>query len=214
MARIAIISAACAFVLAFSATLAVAEETPEEMAARDAAVVQACLDVAEARRAAAEAAEDSNAVSPGEAQKEKKTGPEGHLDAAALMAGYAPESCIGVVSDPCMETEEASSTNGMMNCYGRESEVWDTRLNASYRERMATQTGSATNAVTDAMEAGQLRKIQAAWIPFRDATCEVLHSDGIPIYGSLSRVDGVYCTMVLTARQALWMEGLLKLGFE
>ena len=213
MNRIAVAGAAWALAMAVSATLAAAEESPEEMLARDAAVVQACLDVAEARRVAADAAEDSNAVSPGETQKEKKSGPEGHLDAAALMAGYAPESCIGVVSDPCMETEEASSTNGMMNCYGRESEVWDARLNASYRERMAPQTGP-TNVVTDALEARQLRKIQAAWIPFRDATCEVLYSDGIPIYGSLGRVDGVYCIMVLTARQALWMEGLLKLGFE
>jgi uncharacterized protein YecT (DUF1311 family) len=213
MARIAIFSAACAFAMAVCATLAAAEESPEEMLARDAAVVQACLDVAEARRVAADAAETANVASPGAPDEAKKAGPEGHLEAAALLAGYAAESCIGVVSDPCMETEEASSTYGMMNCYGREAEVWDARLNASYRERMAPQTGP-TNAVTDAMEARQLRKIQAAWIPFRDATCEVLYSDGIPIYGSLGRVDGVYCTMVLTARQALWMEGLLKLGFE
>jgi uncharacterized protein YecT (DUF1311 family) len=147
-------------------------------------------------------------------EKEKKTGPEGHLEAATLMAGYAAESCIGVISGPCMDTEEAASTNGMMDCYGRESEVWDTRLNANYRERMAPQTGPATNAVTDEIEAKQLPKIQAAWIPWRDATCEVLHSEGIPIYGSLGKVDGVYCIMVLTARQALWMEGLLALGFE
>jgi len=113
-----------------------------------------------------------------------------------------------------METEEAASTYGMMNCYGRESDVWDARLNASYRERMAPQTGPATNATTDEIEAKQLRKIQAAWIPWRDATCEVLISDGIPIYGSSANVDGVYCIMVLTARQALWMEGLLKLSFE
>ena len=213
MTRMAIISAACAFAMAVSAAVAAAEESTEELLARDAAVVQACLDVAEARRVVAEAPEDPNAVSPGETEKEKKSGPQRHLEAASLMAGYAAESCIGVVSDPCMETEGASSTNGMMDCYGRESDVWDARLNASYRERMAPQTGP-TNAVTDAMEARQLRKIQAAWIPFRDATCEVLYSDGIPIYGSLGRVDGVYCTMVLTARQALWMEGLLKLGFE
>lgn len=207
MTRIAIFGAACAFAMAISASLAAAEESPEEILAKDAAVVQACLDVAEARRMAAEAAEESNAASPGETEKEKKTGPEGHLEAAARMAGYAAESCIGVVSDPCMETGEASSTYGMMDCYGRESEVWDARLNASYRAQMAPQTGP-TNAVTDAMEAKQLRKIQAAWIPWRDATCEVLHSDGIPIYGSLGKVDGVYCIMVLTARQALWMEGL------
>jgi uncharacterized protein YecT (DUF1311 family) len=213
MTRIAIVSVACAFTMAVSATLAAAEETAEEILARDAAVVQACLDVAEARRVAAEAPDDPNAVSPGETEKEKKIGPEGHLEAASLMAAYAAESCIGVVSNPCMETEGASSTIGMMDCYGREGEVWDVRLNASYRERMAPQTGP-TNAITDEMEARQLRKIQATWIPWRDATCEVLYSDGIPIYGSLGRVDGVYCIMVLTARQTLWMEGLLKLGFE
>lgn len=213
MTRIAIVSAACAFAMAVFATVAAAEESDEEILARDAAVVQACLDVAEARRVAADAAETASAASPGATEKDKKTGPESHLDAAAQMAGYAAESCIGVVSGPCMETEEASSTSGMMYCYGRESDVWDARLNASYREQMAPQTGP-TNPVTDAMEAKQLRKIQAAWIPWRDATCEVLHSDGIPIYGSLANVDGVYCIMVLTARQALWMEGLLALGFE
>jgi uncharacterized protein YecT (DUF1311 family) len=213
MNRIAILSAACAFAMTVSATVA-AQEPTEEMAARDAAVVKACLDVVEARRVAAEAVEAAIAVSPDETKKEKKTGPEGHLEVAALMAGYAPESCIGVVADPCMETEEAASTYGMMGCYGRESEVWDAWLNASYRERLAPQTGLGSNAANDETEAKQLRKIQAAWIPWRDATCEVLYTDGIPIHGSLGKVDGVYCTMVLTARQALWMEGLSTLGFE
>ena len=213
MNRIAIVSAACAFAMAVSATMA-AEEPAEEIAASDAAVVQACLDVVEARRVAAELAETANAVSPDETNMEKKTGPEGHLEAAALMAGYAPESCIGVLADPCMETEEGASTYGMMDCYGRELEVWDARLNASYRERLAPQTGPGSNAATDEMEAKQLRKIQAAWIPWREATCEVLYAEGIPIYGSLAKVDSVYCNMVLTARQALWMEGRLALGFE
>jgi uncharacterized protein YecT (DUF1311 family) len=64
------------------------------------------------------------------------------------------------------------------------------------------------------MEAKQLRKIQAAWTLWRDATCEVLYSEGIPIDGSSAKVDAVYCDMALTARQALWMEGSLSLGFE
>ena len=227
MTRIAIVSAVCAFAMAVSATVAAGEPTNDiaaeeaaeeaaakEMAAKDAAVVKACLDVVEARRVAAEAAEAANAVSPDETKMEKKTGPEGHLEAAALTAGYAPESCIGVLASPCMETGEAGSTYGMMDCYGRELEVWDARLNASYRESLAPRTGPGSNAANDEMEAKQLRKIQAAWIPWRDATCEVLYSDGIPIYGSSSKIDAVYCTMVLTARQALWMEGLLTLGFE
>ncbi len=136
MIRIAIVSAACAFAMAVSATVS-AEEPTEEMAAKDAAVVQACLDVAEAKRKAADAAEADS--SGDDAQKEKKTGPEGHLEVAAREAGYAPESCIGVLSGPCMETEEGASTYGMMDCYGRESEVWDARLNASYREQLAPE---------------------------------------------------------------------------
>jgi uncharacterized protein YecT (DUF1311 family) len=212
MTRIAIVSAVCAFAMAVSATVA-AEEPTEEMAVKDAAVVQACLDVVEARRVAAEAAA-ANADSPDKTEKEKRTGPESHLEAAGLKAGYAPESCIGVLSDPCMETEEGASTYGMMDCYGRESEVWDARLNASYRERLVPRMGSGFNAADEETEAKQLRKIQAAWIAWRDATGEVLYSEGIPLHGSLGKVDGVYCNMVLTARQALWMEGLFTLGFE
>ena len=227
MTRIAIVSAVCAFAMAVSATVAAEEPTNDvaaeeaaeeaaarETAARDTAVVKACLDVGESRRVAAEAAEAANAVSPDETKMEKKTGPEGHLEAAALTAAYAPESCIGVLASPCMETEEAGSTYGMMDCYGRELEVWDARLNASYRERLAPQTGPGSNAATEETEAKQLRKIQATWIPWRDATCEVLYSDGIPIYGSMAKIDAVHCNMVLTARQALWIEGLLTLGFE
>ena len=60
MTRIALVSTACAFAKAVSATGAAAEESPEEILARDAAVVQACLDVAEARRVVAEAPEDSD----------------------------------------------------------------------------------------------------------------------------------------------------------
>ena len=214
MNRIAIVSAVCALAMAVSAIVAAEEPTEDDIAAGDAAVVKACLDVAEARRVAIDAAEAANAVSPDETKKEKKTGPEGHLDAAALMAGYAPESCIGVVASPCMETEEGESTYGMMDCYGRESEVWEARLDASYRDSLVPQTGPGSNAAYDEMEAKQLRKIQAAWTFWRDATCEVLYSDGIPIYGSSAKVDGVYCNMVLTARQALWMEGLSTLSFE
>lgn len=48
MTRIAPVSVVWAFAMAVSATLAAAEEQPEDMLARDSAVVQACLDVVEA----------------------------------------------------------------------------------------------------------------------------------------------------------------------
>jgi uncharacterized protein YecT (DUF1311 family) len=199
---------AYAFVIAVGAT-ATAQDTDadeKKMKAEDAAVVKACLDVAQARREAASTASSDDAP--------KKTGPEAHLDAAAREAAYAPESCIGIIAGPCMETPEGSSTSGMMACAGRELAVWDDRLNASYRKRLAPSADPAGNAASAAIEAKQLRKIQKAWIPWRDATCEVLYSDGIPIHGSSAQVNGVYCDMLLTARQALWMEGSSTIDFE
>ena len=185
MTRIALVSAACAFAMAISATVA-AEEPAEDVAAKDAAVVKACLDVAEARRV--EAAEAADAVSPDDAKTEEKAGPEGHLEAAARVAGYAAESCIGVLADPCMETEEAASTYGMMNCYGRESEVWDAGLTPAtanaWRRRQARAPMPRPRRGGEAIAQNPVRMD-----PRRDATCEVLYSDGIPIYGSLARVD-------------------------
>jgi hypothetical protein len=56
--------------------------------------------------------------------------------------------------------------------------------------------------------------VQTTWIAWRDATCEVLCSNGIPLYGSDAKIDSVYCDMVLTARQALWMEGKMVMAFD
>jgi uncharacterized protein YecT (DUF1311 family) len=56
--------------------------------------------------------------------------------------------------------------------------------------------------------------VQTAWIPWRDATCEVLYSNGIPLYGEDAKVESVYCNMVLTARQALSVEGKMIMSFD
>jgi uncharacterized protein YecT (DUF1311 family) len=209
-AALATLSAACA--LAIAVATPAAEEADTKQAAEDGAVVKACLDVAVARReAAAKAEEAKDAAADG---ANPKAGPEAHLDEAARVAAYAPENCIGVLAGPCMQTEEGQSTYGMLACIGRESEVWDARLNAAYRERLALPAEPGTDAANNAIETKQLRIIQLAWIPWRDATCEDLYSDGIPIHGSLGKVDGAYCYMTLTARQALWMEGTLILGVE
>jgi uncharacterized protein YecT (DUF1311 family) len=172
--------------------------------AEDSAAVEACLKVAEVRREAA-----NKDTAP-----DAKPGPEAHLDAVGTAARYAAESCIGIVADPCLQTEEGSSTYGMMACIGRELDVWDARLNAAYKDALSPDPDSGINGNYTEIQQQQYRKIQRSWIPWRDATCEVLHADGIPIYGSDSKVSGVYCNMLLTAEQALRLTGALSKGFD
>jgi uncharacterized protein YecT (DUF1311 family) len=174
--------------------------------AEDKASVEACLKTAEAWREEASKAAPDNAT--------PKPGPEAHLDAAAVVARSAAESCIGIVADPCMQTDEGSSTYGMQGCIERELEVWDARLNAAYKDAISSSSDNGLDAKANEVVIQNYRAVQRAWIPWRDATCDVLHSDGIPIYGSQSKVDGAYCSMRLTAQQALRLEGALRLGLE
>lgn len=104
----------------------------------------------------------------------------------------------------------------MMVCYGRESEVWDARLNASYREKTAASSKKVDDLTKarDEAETKHLREVQTAWIPWRGATCEVVYANGAPLYGEDAKVEGVYCNMVLTARQALSLEGKMIMSFD
>jgi uncharacterized protein YecT (DUF1311 family) len=180
-------------------TTAAFAQTPEDTAA-----VEACLNLTETRGEAA-----ANASPP-----ETPSGSEAHLNDMAARASYAPESCIGIVSTPCMQTEEGMSTSGMMTCLGRELDVWDARLNSAYKEALKPDPDSGLEAKSAEAVQQNLRTVQRNWIPWRDATCDVLHVDGIPIFGSQSKVDGVDCLLQLTARQALWLEGKMSYGGE
>lgn len=203
----------------------VATPSDEEIAAKDTATVKACVDFVDAKRSEADTArqqkeakdEAAATASPDIAKGVQKTGPEAYLEAAAKnKPRFDYENCIGIVADACLETDDAQTTIGMMGCFGRESEVWDARLNASYRE----QTAASAKKVDDAekaqneAEVKHLRKVQTAWIAWRDATCEVIYLNGWPIYGSDAKVEGVYCDMVLTARQALTIEGKTIMSFD
>jgi uncharacterized protein YecT (DUF1311 family) len=203
----------------------VATPTDEEIATQDAATVKACLDFVDAKREQewknvlrqkeAEKAAPGN-VAPDVAKGEQKTGPEAYLEAVALdKPKFAAENCIGIVADACLETD-TGGTIGMMVCYSRESEVWDARLNASYREKTAASSKKVDDLTKapDEAEAKHLRGVQTAWIPWRDATCEVLYANGAPLYGEDAKIEGVYCDMVLTARQALSLEGKMIMSFD
>ena len=221
MSRITVAFVVFAFALPKMAFCEDVAATPSdaEIATKDAATVKACLDFVEAKHAEEDTVreqkeakdEEAGTVSPDVANGEQKSETEAYFEAIARSKPrFAYENCIGIVADACMQTDDAQGTLGMMVCYGRESEVWDARLNASYRE----QTAANSKKPEDETVAKHLRKVQKAWISWRDATCEVLYSDGIPLYGSDAKIDGVYCDMVLTARQALWMEGKIVMSFD
>jgi uncharacterized protein YecT (DUF1311 family) len=192
--------------LAFMIALAMLPNPALTQTAEDSAAIEGCLKIANARRE-----EANNIVADGTAFK---TGAEAHLDRAGSTALYAAESCIGIVADPCLQTDEGSSTYGMLACIGRELDVWDKRLNTAYKNAIAPEADLGMNKNQTDIQIQQYRKIQRSWIPWRDATCEVLHADGIPLYGSDSRVTGAYCHLQLTAEQALRLSGELSNGNE
>jgi uncharacterized protein YecT (DUF1311 family) len=129
----------------------------------------------------------------------EKPGPAGRLAAARAEAPRKTESCIGVVSTACIQAEGNEATATMLQCYGREADAWDARLNITYKALLAK---GDSQEVTDG-----LRKTQRAWITFRDAACA---QPGIVFQGTMAGPTSVYCVMEKTARQAMWLEGWLQ----
>ena len=208
-----------AFTLAFP-NLAFCEDvvaplSDEQVATQAAATVKACLDFVgtriEAENGLRQTEVENSSAAANAATSKQITGPEAYLEAAAQnKPRLAYENCIGIVADACMATDDSQTTLGMMECFGRERDVWDLRLNASYRE----QTAANSKKPEDEAVAKHLRKVQTAWILWRDATCEVIYANGIPLFGSDAKVEGAYCDMVLTARQALSLEGKMIMSFD
>jgi len=75
-------------------------------------------------------------------------------------------ACVGAAANLCMaDNPGGSSTVGMGSCLDQERAWWDARLNDVYG-RLLTQYAEQP-AVLD-----NLRDMQRAWIPYRDARCD------------------------------------------
>lgn len=133
-------------------------------------------------------------------------------DAAAAspsLSGYGVLDCVGKSAEACMETDGGGTTVGMGFCLEGAWKFWDKRLNAAYATRL--QEAKQTDAEMASIEASvpsmedALRKMQRAWIGYRDAAClyEVSKWQG----GTGSGPAGMACMMQETARQALKLEG-------
>jgi uncharacterized protein YecT (DUF1311 family) len=162
-----------------------------EEAAADRAALAACLALVKKH----EAAHGGH----GAGELTEKAGPAGRLAAAQAEAPRKAESCIGVVAAACMQETGDQSTATMLQCYGREADAWDGRLNAAYKAALAKGDGQDV--------ADGLRKTQRAWIAFRDAACA---QPAVVFKGSAAGPMSAWCVLDMTARQTIWLEGWLQ----
>ena len=87
----------------------------------------------------------------------------------------------------------------MVDCYGREGDAWDARLNAAYKRALRNGGGE------DVAEG--FRKVQRAWIAFREASCA---QPAVVFKGTMAAPMAAYCRMDMTAHQAIWLEKWLQ----
>jgi uncharacterized protein YecT (DUF1311 family) len=118
-----------------------------------------------------------------------------------------PESCIGVVQKPCLDTPDGQSTLGMRDCSNRETAVWDERLNKAYKA-LLHQLGDidAERNGKKLKGADLIREAERAWVSFRDKQCDVT---GLPMEGGTGAgvlIDD--CYLEQTAQHALWLESI------
>jgi uncharacterized protein YecT (DUF1311 family) len=109
----------------------------------------------------------------------------------------AAESCIGTLSQPCLDADKTKSTAGVNACNERERAVWHEILNESYRRLRAK---------LDADQQGKLRYMQRAWIASRDATCNFYWDY---YQGTMASPMSASCVNQETAWRASFLLGLL-----
>lgn len=222
MTRTALAFAACAILMAVRP--AFADDAEDADRAQRVTAVKACLAIADAKEAAAMAADE------GSGEEEKiETSPEALFaaaaDKAASTARYARENCIGVVSEPCGQAE-GYSLMGEHACIGAELDIWGALLNASYRKRLGLPPADPNSEETPEEEAAKLRaaepvpdcqpirceigasdnlrKTQIAFAAWRDAMCQQNYIDSGG--GRENQIEIASCHMTLTARQMFWIE--------
>jgi len=108
------------------------------------------------------------------------------------------ETCIGIVSGPCLDKAADPSTAGMVACVTRERAVWDDILNETYNRLRAK---------LDDKQQQKLRDMQRAWIAARDATCGFYWDF---YQGTMASPMSAGCVNKETAERALFLLGFLN----
>lgn len=125
------------------------------------------------------------------------------------LSGYAVLDCVGQAAQACMNSPGGDTTIGMIDCLQAEFQYWDKRLNVAFGQRLAAarkedaEMRRLKSSVASLEES--LRKMQRAWIPYRDAAC--LYEQAQWQGGTGGGPATAACQMNETARQALRLEG-------
>ena len=127
---------------------------------------------------------------------------------AAADTADAMRACIGLATAKCVDASDYGSTTvGMAECTGKETDFWDAKLNATYKELMArAEKFDKMNADDPRIMykiADSLRDMQRAWIPFRDASCTFQYALGMG--GTIASTLSSNCQLEMTAEQYIYL---------
>ena len=138
-------------------------------------------------------------VVPSSAQDERPAAKDtAKIEACLKAKPMAQESCIGIVADPCLESDQTKSTADQNACAGREAKVWDAILNVSFRKLRDK---------LDETQKDKLRDMQRAWITSKEKTCAFYWDY---YQGTMASPMGSYCVMKETGRRALFLRAFLE----
>jgi len=139
------------------------------------------------------------------------------IDACLRAAQDNPARCIGTVYTPCSETPTGSTTAGMGECAGRETQVWSDMMEENFRALLAGPLGQTQAQPWNRPAENRrdrpvpgtdiLNDMQQTWLVWRAKKCDTLamQAEG----GTLSRVLYGICAYEETGRQALWLKSLV-----
>lgn len=107
------------------------------------------------------------------------------------------ESCIGIVSNPCLDRDATKSTADQNACIDREVAVWDDILNETFR-RLRDKL--------DDTQKTKLRDMQRAWVASKEKTCAFYWDY---YQGTMASPMAAACVNKETARRALFLIGFM-----